>query len=120
MPNSLAARITQARKLHDWSRSELGRRVGVQPSAAAQWEQRPGTSPSIENLIKIALVTGTAFEWLATGRGPARTDASTEIDAVVMSDFAQDLFEERLLIVARKVSPKRRQIILKFLEDMAK
>lgn len=53
------------------SKAELARRLGISASSVVQWE-RPsdGTSPSVENLAKLAVVLGVNFEWLATGRGP--------------------------------------------------
>src|SRR5687768_12608161 len=70
--SNIHERIQQARVSAGFSRAELARRVGVGPSAAVQWENSTGTAPTLENLARIAIATGVAFEWLATGRGSAR------------------------------------------------
>lgn len=66
----LHERIREARKLLKASQEVLAAQVGVTRGAVAQWEMPTGTAPSVENLIKIAGLSGVAFEWLATGRGP--------------------------------------------------
>lgn len=66
---SIRARIREAREHLGLSKSELARRCGVTPSSAIDWEREGGTSPSVENMAKIAVELGVAFEWLATGRG---------------------------------------------------
>jgi len=93
----LSFRLRQAREMLGISRSELARRVGVKPSAAIQWEHESGTHPSTAHLIHIATVTNVAFEWLATGRGPARRHQ----DTVMPEAIAMDLFEESLLKISR-------------------
>lgn len=104
--HSLGNRIRQARRLSAVTRSELARRVGVKPSAAVQWEQDGGTAPTVRNLIKIAMFTNVSFEWLATGRGSPRSSGLPEVDAVARDDFAQNLFEEQLLRLAREMPSK--------------
>jgi transcriptional regulator with XRE-family HTH domain len=114
----LSERIRQARESGDLSRAELARRVGVKPSAAVQWELKHGTVPNAENLAKIATVTNVAFEWLATGRGATRTLLMHETPAVHLASFAHNLFEERLLEIARIMPSKTRDSLMHFLEDM--
>jgi transcriptional regulator with XRE-family HTH domain len=113
-------RIREARELANLSRAELGRRVGVRPSAAVQWEGHNGTAPSVENLAKIAAVTLVSFEWLATGRGAMRVADNDGEPAVMLSSFAQNLFEERVLRAARRVPARKRDAVISFLEDMFK
>lgn len=115
---TLADRIKQARELTGISRAELARKIGVARSAAAQWEQEDGTSPSVANLAKIAVITDVAFEWLATGRGPPRPLTMHETPAVALGDFAHTLFEERMLQIARNVPVKLREPMLHFLDTM--
>lgn len=109
-------RIGTARQSANLSRAELARRVGVRASAAAQWEQHEGTAPSVENLARIAAATGVAFEWLATGRGAMQPGPQDEAPAVVLEAFAQNLFEERLLRLGRRVPPRKREALLATLE----
>lgn len=112
---SLSSRIREARKLTGISRAELARRVGVKPSASAQWEHDNGTAPSVRNLIQIATITGVSFEWLATGRGIARPKDLQEIPAVSTEDFAHNLFEEQMLALARDIPSKWREPLVQFL-----
>lgn len=113
---TIRERIGTARQAANLSRAELSRRVGVRASAAAQWEQEEGTAPSVENLARIAAATGVAFEWLATGRGPLQHGAQDEAPAVVLDAFAQNLFEERLLRLGRRVAPRKREALLATLD----
>lgn len=114
---TIAERVRIAREQAGLSCAELARQVGVRPSAAVQWEAEDGTTPSVENLSRIAGITRTAFEWLATGRG-SKAIASDGVDqAVALSDFAQNPYEERWLRIGRKVPPRLRESLLKFLED---
>lgn len=114
---SIAERVRMAREEAGLSCAELARRVGVRPSAAVQWEAEHGTTPSVENLSRIAAITRTAFEWLATGRGSKAAEAAGENQAVALSDFAQSPYEERWLRIGRKVPPRLREALLKFLEE---
>ena len=118
--SSLAERIRQARELIGLSRADLARRIGVGPSAAVQWENPNGTSPSVQHLIEIASVTDVAFEWLATGRGPARTGGGLETPALKPEAYAHDLFEEQMLMLARNVPLKHRDALMRYLETVYK
>lgn len=115
---TLSGRIRQARESNELSRAELARRVGVKPSAAVQWELKHGTVPNAANLAKIATVTDVAFEWLATGRGTARSLAIQETPAIHLASFAHDLFEERLLEIARILPSRTRDSLMHFLEEI--
>ncbi len=114
--NRLADRIRRARRLARQTQAQLAAHCDVRPSAAAQWEARHGTAPTVENLIKISLATGVAFEWLATGRGAAR--ASVETPAADVEAFAQDLDEERLLQVFRRVPYAKRGQVVQLLDSL--
>ena len=114
--NRLADRIRRARRLAQQTQAQLAAHCGVRPSAVAQWEARAGTAPHVENLVKIALATSVAFEWLATGRGAARL--TLETPAADLEAFAQDLDEERLLQVFRRVPYARRGQLVQLLEAL--
>lgn len=116
-PTLIRERIRQARESVKLSRSALAKEVGVAPSAAAQWERPSGTAPNVENLALIATICNISFEWLATGRGLPR---DVEKPALAIEAFAQDLFEERLLVLGRKIGAKRRDLVLRLLEELAK
>jgi transcriptional regulator with XRE-family HTH domain len=117
--SSIHERIQQARASAGFSRAELARRVGVGPSAAVQWENATGTAPTLENLARIAIATGVAFEWLATGRGSARV-ANADDPASTAATFARDLYEERMLIAVRTMPTPKREAVVEFLEAMTR
>lgn len=112
---ALADRIRHARRLSRLSQAALARRLGVVPSAVAQWEGRRGTSPTAGNLARIAEVTGVSFEWLATGRGASALPI-TELPAVAPESIAQDMIEERLLLSFRKLPQRKREPFVRWLE----
>jgi transcriptional regulator with XRE-family HTH domain len=114
-PTTLRERIQQARSLLGMSRAQLARNVGVGASAAVQWELARGTSPSVANLIAIAQVTDVSFEWLATGRGSARLPAAGEEFAIHRDCMAFDLFEEQILVLARKIPRAHREHLIQYL-----
>ena len=69
---ALQDRVRHARRLAALSQAALASRVGVGPSAVAQWELPGGTSPTVEHMTRIAQTCDVQFEWLATGRGEVR------------------------------------------------
>jgi len=111
----LIRRIRQARLAADATKAELARRVGVCASAAAQWEHPHGTAPSVANLARIAEITGVAFEWLATGRGPQRLAADVAESALDPECLARTLFEEQLLKVVRRIPSRQHEPLIQFL-----
>lgn len=116
----LGKRIRQARALQAWTQTEFAKRIGVHRSAAAQWEQRDGTMPSVENLIRIAKATGVQFEWLATGRGPQRVDTAASDSGVVLDEYAQDAVESRLLVAFRRLQGRAREPLVTLIESLSK
>ncbi|MBT4328782.1 MAG: helix-turn-helix domain-containing protein [Gammaproteobacteria bacterium] len=64
----LADRISNTRKSKGLSQSQLATIIGVSRGACGQWETGYST-PSSQNLRKLATVLEVHFEWLATGRG---------------------------------------------------
>jgi transcriptional regulator with XRE-family HTH domain len=75
-------RILEARKGAEFSKTELARVLGVSPTSCISWELPPdnrnATRPSVDNLVKLAVVLNVRFEWLATGRGPRHFDAASQ------------------------------------------
>lgn len=51
------------------SQLALAERVGVTRGVVANWESEAPGAPSMKNLMRLALATGVALEWLATGQG---------------------------------------------------
>lgn len=113
---NLPMRIRRARNLSSITQSELAKRLNVKRSAVSQWESVLGTTPSISHLIQIALETGVRFEWLATGRGSARSDQDASSDAVVLKDFAHDELESRGLVALGRLSPQKKRVAVAIIE----
>ena len=107
----MSLRIRRARTQARLTQAELARRLAVQRSAVTQWERESGTSPSVAHLSQIARETQVHFEWLATGRGPAKPHDDAFIDAVVAQDFARDEFESRALVAIRRLKHNREPIV---------
>jgi transcriptional regulator with XRE-family HTH domain len=116
----LADRVRSARRAAKLTQTGLAERVGVTPSAAAQWEHPNGTSPGIHRLQAIASATGSSFGWLATGRGDQRRQSRQEqaIPALKLDVFAQDGAEEALLERFRTLSPRARHMLSGFLDEI--
>lgn len=111
-----SARIRRARSVAKLSQSQLATLVGVRRSAVAQWECDHGTSPSVDHLSQVAIVTGMCFEWLATGRGQSRANGAAFDVPVVLREFAQDELESRMLELVRRLSPAKRRVACSILE----
>jgi len=116
-----ATRIRRARAHAKLTQNELADKVGVRRSAVAQWEQVAGTKPSVSNLCQIAVVTQVCFEWLATGRGAMNMGDTHQASAVVMSEFAHDELESRLLHAIRRMgSARKREVIVEMVEGLTR
>lgn len=118
--SALSLRVRKARDGASLSQSELAARVGVKRSAVTQWEHPAGTKPNVDHMIHIALETGVAFEWLATGRGPTRTNTAELVPPVIMDDFARDEHESQALNYLRHFSPSKRRMALEILAVMSR
>ncbi len=106
----LSGRVRFARTLAGFSKAELARRVGVCLSAAVQWELTKGTSPTVNNIIRIATIAGVGFEWLATGRGSPKL-----ADGMQVLANAEDIeFEMRVVTAARAIPHDRRELLIDF------
>ncbi len=112
-------RIRRARTVGNLTQAQLALLIGVHRSAVAQWEQPRGTVPSIAHLAKIADVLEVSCEWLATGRGRMRLDASYERGERIPSDFARDEMEERILLASRSLNAHKREAVLTLMEALA-
>ena len=116
---SMPVRVRQVRRAAKLSQAQLAAQLGVCRSAVAQWERTGGTSPNVDHLAKMAIVTGVLFEWLATGRGPSRP-AGAEFEAAATAvDFAMDEFESRILNAVRRLSRRQREMVCRIVELIA-
>ena len=109
----LPDRVRYARRLAGLTQAALAKEIGVGPSAVAQWELPSGTSPTVEHLAHLAMRSGVAFEWLATGRGAS---LAAPVPAENLAT-AQDAAEDRLLSTFRRLTRRRRDALLRWLED---
>lgn len=114
---SRSNRIRHARRSAKFSQAALAAKLGIVPSAVAQWESPNGTAPTIDNLAKIALICNVDFEWLATGRGNARI-GEHPAPIVDMTSFAEGPLEERLLTAFRRLALRKREPLVRCLEDV--
>jgi len=118
------SRVRQARRNADLSQQQLATKVGVHRSAVAQWEQPHGCHPTVENLARIAAITGVQFEWLATGRG-RMTYASDilpgeETPALLLEYSAQSETEVRALLALRHLEVGSALAIVEMMTALAK
>jgi transcriptional regulator with XRE-family HTH domain len=116
---ALPTRIRKARLSAQLTQAELARRVGVKRSAVTQWEHPLGTTPSMHHLIQIAIQTDTCVEWLATARGPCRSEDTEPVAAVLMDDYAQDPQEGEALLRFRRLPAHKRKIALQILQVLS-
>ena len=116
---ALPTRIRKARLSAQLTQAELARRVGVKRSAVTQWEHPLGTTPSMHHLIQIAIQTDTCVEWLATARGPCRSEDTEPLTAVLMDGYAQDSQEGEALLRFRRLPPHKRKIALQILQVLS-
>jgi transcriptional regulator with XRE-family HTH domain len=114
MQPNMAIRIRRARVAAKLSQQQLAIRLGIQRSAVAQWESSIGTVPNMKHLTMIAVATGVAFEWLATGRG--ESTMTCEESPVLLDDFAQNELESKFLSMLRRLSPRRQQMAFELIE----
>jgi transcriptional regulator with XRE-family HTH domain len=109
-------RIRHARRLARLTQAKLAESIGVGASAVAQWELPKGTAPTAEHLERIATICGVSFEWLATGRGMA-VSGTQETPAIDAFQLAADEFEDRLLVAFRRISRRKREAFVHWMED---
>jgi len=113
-----ANRMRHARRLAGLTQAELASRLGVGPSAVAQWELPNGTAPTVSHLAEVAVLCNVSFEWLATGRGAPTGASDTEVAAIDASQIALDPLEDRLLLAFRRTPARKREAIVRWLEDL--
>lgn len=114
-------RIRQARRRAGLSQTALAQAVGVQRSAVSHWEASQGKNPSVSHLREIATVTGTQFEWLATGRGPMTLSRDVQLDSVATADalLIEDALEMRLIQAFREAPARARVSLVEVVEHLA-
>ncbi len=113
-----ADRIRVARRHAKLSQEGLAKAVGVQRSAASQWESAAGKRPTVNNLARIAEVTGVQFEWLATGRGKSFASLAEQLDDVpgVAGHLVYEPQEVRVLLALRRLPLKLQVMVAEIAE----
>lgn len=114
-------RIRLARRAAGMSQNQLAQAVGVQRSAVSHWEAPLGKNPSVSHLREIALVTGTQFEWLATGRGEMPLSKEMLLDSIATAEalLIEDPLEFRLVEAFRAAPLRTRLSLLEVMEELA-
>jgi len=114
-------RIRLARRAAGMSQSQLAQAVGVQRSAVSHWEAPLGKNPSVSHLREIALVAGTQFEWLATGRGEMPLSKDMQLDSIATAEalLIEDPLEFRLVEAFRAAPLRTRLSLLEVMEELA-
>lgn len=108
---NLTTRILCSRKDKKLSQQALADMIGVSRSALAQWETSM-SSPSLENLRKMAKTLDVSFEWLATGRG--NQYLSTMSDMISDSDIDDEIVSQ-----LHRMNLIKKRAILNVLRAMA-
>jgi transcriptional regulator with XRE-family HTH domain len=103
------------------SQNQLAQAVGVQRSAVSHWEAPLGKNPSVSHLREIALVAGTQFEWLATGRGEMPLSKDMQLDSIATAEalLIEDPLEFRLVEAFRAAPLRTRLSLLEVMEELA-
>ena len=102
----LGARIAALRRNAGWSQAELGKRLGVSPSAVGMYEQGR-REPAGELLISIAALFSVSTDYLLTGK----TDTPAE-SATVSQALQRSLEHADLRLSKRDKRPFSRQELL--------
>ncbi|WP_306175497.1 MULTISPECIES: helix-turn-helix transcriptional regulator [unclassified Stenotrophomonas] len=115
---AMCDRIRRARLTAGLSQTQLALETGVRRSAVAQWEREGGTSPSVQHLSRVAIVTQVHFEWLATGRGPGRPDDGAELPLPEPApvEAARTVQETEILSLLRRMPARKRQVARAIME----
>ncbi len=113
---NLHERVRAARKHMNATQESLAAQAGVTRGAVAQWEMQNGTAPSVENLIKIASISGVGFEWLATGRGPQTLDDAAMVQEPPRPAYAAaDPLDEALRAAIARLPVAKKRALLELL-----
>lgn len=80
---------------------------------------KAGTAPAVENLAKIAALSGFTFEWIATGRGP-RMFGEPDITfgtTLVQVKQVRDPLDEQVVARVLALDARRKRALLEILDD---
>lgn len=107
----MSTRIRTARLRAGLSQAEVAAQLGVSRAAVSNWESNASrVRPSSQRLEQIALLTGVAWEWLATGRGHA--SPSSDHVMAVDAEWVEEPIERRMLQAFRAASSEVKQALL--------
>ncbi len=113
-------RIRRARQSLNLTQAAFAEKIAVHRSAVSQWENAHGTSPRVDNLVRIAHLCKVNFEWLATGRGAHQNKSTNEVDAINLNYFAETEVEEQMFNLFRRLPAKKQRLACAILELLGK
>jgi transcriptional regulator with XRE-family HTH domain len=98
------------------TQTEIAETCGIERQAVAQWmpeDPARATTPTNENLVTLALLTGFELRWLLTGQGPRRPgepDSNSGPAAPTKEQLTQcfELLEKTLPADKFKIPPRER------------
>ncbi|MDT9581270.1 helix-turn-helix transcriptional regulator [Stenotrophomonas indicatrix] len=102
---NFSRRVRIARLSAGMTQQALAQRLCVTRTAIANWEGTARGRPATDRILRLAMVTGVSFEWLATGRGASgvvEPNATLPTEA----EMIQDPLELRVLHAFRSL-PQR-------------
>ena len=121
MVEQLSDRIRKARRSARLSQSQAAQQLDVHRGTYGHWERGNGHQPTSTNLLRLAMVLGVAYEWLATGRGTANLASDDdEVPALRLACFVQCEVEEKLLLALRKLPARKRSELLDFAHSLVR
>ncbi|CAK0757459.1 Transcriptional regulator [Gammaproteobacteria bacterium] len=132
----LYSRIRKARERSGYNKADVARILDVTGSSCFGWELHPSqdgaTRPSVENLLKLAVIFDVRLEWLATGRGemcfpshpqirmqipkarPKPTEESLDTENELPPLLSREIvLQQRLLEGYRALSTDKRRALLR-------
>lgn len=120
--SSAASRLRSHRAELGWTQGELAQKLSVSRSAVAQWENDEGSLPSTASFMKLAVVLGCSFEWLATGQGTRESGTAAPEDsaaaAVDLRYFARSDAEEQMISAFRVLVESDQKLVGSLLSSM--
>lgn len=105
----IRTRIRAALDTAQMSQSELARKIGVQPSAVNHWLSGRSKALKAENLVRIAKALSVSADWLETGMGSIKPEASLtreEAEVIELYRALTPQMRETWIKVGRDLIPK--------------
>lgn len=81
MQKKIGAYIKVAREKRGLSQTELARRLGVRSQTVNQWEHDK-KQPSRDNVVLLAMITGSTLDWLLYGKGLKEQEENASLASI--------------------------------------